>query len=162
MSCDSLTLALRLENFAASQYVGYPFNSVVEFNGKAVFFGDDGIFEEGGGTLDGTDIASWVDFPLHDFGKREQKSIEALDLGFEAAADLIVTLTPDEKTDYARVVPMSPVKSGSGQQDGMQTLRKVANGKARYWGVRIANTEGSDFSIDYLALAPVVLNRRAM
>ena len=159
---DRLTLSMRTENKAVSQYVDYPFDAVVSFNGKAVFFGATGIFEEGGGTLDGVDIDAWFNLPLHDFEKREQKSIEAVDIGFESATEVVLTLTPDEQAVHAREVTFTPVKAGGGQQDGMQTLRKVANGKARYWGVRVANTEGSDFSADYIAIAPVVLKRRSM
>ena len=161
MSCYQ-TIALRLPNRAASQYSGYDFNSVVEFQGNLVFFGDTGIFEEGGGTLAGVDIDAHIDLPLHDFGKREQKSIEAVGLGYEAEDAMTVTITPDETVAHARAITFPPTKSGQVQQDDLVTLRKVANGKGRYWGVRIANTNGCDFSIDYVGLAPVVLKRRSI
>lgn len=158
---DTLTIAMNLKEQAPSQYVGYPFDSVVSFKGKLVFFGESGVFEEGGGLLNATPISAWIDLPLHDFGAREQKSIEAVDVGYEAPAGVTVTLTPDEETAYAREITLPPVKAGSVQQDSMVTLRKVAHGKARYWGVRVANIAGGDFSLDFLALAPVVLKRRS-
>ena len=160
MSCYQ-TIALRLPNRAASQYSGYDFNSLVEFQGNLVFFGDAGIFEEGGGTLAGTDIDAHIDLPLHDFGKREQKSIEAVGLGYETGGSLLMTITPDEVVAHARAITFAPTKAGQVQQDDLITLRKVANGRGRYWGVRIANIDGCDFSIDYVGLAPVVLKRRS-
>ena len=159
---DRLTIALNIGARAASQYLNYPFDSVVEFQGKAVFFGEGGIFEEGGGTQHGEDIQAWVELPLHDFERREQKSIEAVDLGYEAEDTLVMTITPDEQAVHARQIEFAPTKPGQVQQDGMVTLKKVANGKARYWGVRVENTDGGDFSIDYVALAPVVLKRRSL
>jgi hypothetical protein len=158
---DRLTIALNLTNKAASQYTSMPFDSAVEFNGKLVFFGDTGIFEEGGQTDNGVEIAAWVDTRLHDFGDRGQKSIEAFDCGYESAGPLSLTLTGDEDSAHARAFTLTPVLSGQKQQDGMVTLRKCAYGDARYWGVRVANTAGCDFSLDFLALAPVFLKRRS-
>lgn len=159
---DRLTIALNTNNKAPSQYLDMPFDSVVEFNGKAVFFGETGVFEEGGGTDDGEYISAWIDTPLHDFGKREQKSIEALDIGYESTGNLTLTLSGAEHDDHARTFILEPVRLDQVQQDGMQTLRKYKYGKARYWKVRVANVDGCDFSIDYLALAPVVLKRRSL
>lgn len=158
---DKLTIALNLAENAASQYIGYPFDSVVQFQGKLVFFGETGVFEEGGGLLGAAAISAWVDLPLHDFGSQAQKSIEAVDIGYEASGTLTMTITPDQVVANARAITLAPVKAGQVQQDGMITLTRVANGKARYWGVRVANTAGCDFSLDYIALAPVFLKRRS-
>ena len=160
---DALTIAFNVnaEVKAPSQYINMPFESVVEFNGKTLFLGDSGIFEEGGGTDNDTDIDAWIDTPNHDFGKREQKSIEAFDVGYETAGDLFITLFGDEHVANARTYTLEQVKSGQVQQDEMQTLKKYKYGKARYWKVRLGNIDGCDFSIDYLALAPVFLKRRS-
>ncbi len=158
---DSLTIALNVTNKAPSQYLDMPFDSVVEFNGKTIFFGDSGVFEEGGDTDDGVAIDAWIDTPNHDFGRREQKSIEAFDVGYESDRDLVLTLYGAEDTTNARSFNLEPVRSGQVQQDGMQTLKKYKYGKARYWKVRVANVDGCDFSIDYLALAVVVYKRRS-
>jgi len=159
---DSLTIALNVNNKAPSQYFDMPFNSVVEFNGKTVFFGESGVFEEGGQTDDGEDISAWVVFPNHDFGRREQKSIEAFGIGYETSGNLSLTLYGAENDAHARTFTLEPVRDDQVQQDYMQTLKKYKYGKARYWTVKIANVAGCDFSIDYMALAPVVLKRRSM
>ena len=156
---DRLTIALNLKNKAPSQYLDMPFDSAVEFNGKLVFFGETGIFEEGGQTDNGTVINAWIDTPIHDMGRREQKSIEAFDVGYETAGELTLTLYGDEDIEHAREFILAPVREGQVQQDGVRTLKKYRWGKARYWKVRVANVEGCDFSLDYLALAPVVYKR---
>jgi hypothetical protein len=153
-------IALNLMRKAPSQYIDQSFDSVVEFNGQTVYFGPAGIFEESGDTDNGSEITSWVDTPTHDFGNREQKSIEAFDVGYESAGELDVVLYADEDEDNAREFVLSPAKFGQVQQDGMQTLRKHRHGKARYWKVRITNRGGCDFSLDHLSLAPVFLKRR--
>jgi len=156
---DNLTIAFNTLGKAPSQYTNMPFDSIVEFNGKLVMFGDSGIFEEGGLTDNGTAVSWWLDTPTHDFESREQKTIEAYDIGYESSSDVTVTLTGDEDTAHARVYTLAPVKTGQVQQDMMKTLKKYAYGKARYWKVRVAGT--GDFSLDFLALAPVFLKRKA-
>jgi len=157
---DSLTICMNTTGKAPSQYINVPFASVATFDGDLLYFGPTGIFVEGGATDAGTAISAWVDLPLHDFGKRSQKSIEAFDIGYEASGTLSLTLTGDEVAASARTFPLAPVKTGQVQQDHIQTLKKHLYGKARYWGVRVANTAGCDFSLDYLALAPVFYERK--
>lgn len=157
---DRLTIAMNTTNKAPSQYLSMPFDSAVEFNGKLVWFGEDGVFEESGSTDNGVEILAWFDTPIHDFGRREQKSIEAFDVGYEASGVIELTLYGDEDAVNARTFPLMRAKTGQVQQDGMQTLKKYRYGKARYWKGRISNVDGCDFSVDYLALAPVVLKRR--
>lgn len=158
---DSLAISVCMQNDAPSQYINMPFESVVEFNGKAVFFGSTGIFEESGDDDNGTDIDAWIDTPLHDFGNREQKSIEAFSIGYESDGDLQLILYGDEDEVNARTFVLEPTKEGQVQQDFMKTLKKYRFGKARYWKTRVINRDGSDFSVDYLALAPVKYKRRA-
>lgn len=160
---DSLTIAINMQNSAPSQYLNMPFNSVVEFNGKTIFFGATGIFEEGGDSDDGADIDAWFDTPNHDFGERSQKSIEAFNLGHESEGEMVLTLYGDEDENTARTFVIEPVKETSQvQQDYMKTLKKYKFGKARYWKTRLANRDGGDFSVDYLALAPVIYKRQSL
>lgn len=163
MSCDSLTIAMNLNNMAPSQYFDMPFDSVVEFNGQTVFFGDDGIYEEGGNDDDGTDIDAWIDTPNHNFGREEQKSIAAFSMRYEveSGGEMNVTLYGDEDETYARTFLIPPAKSGQVQQTMRKTLRTYKYGKAGDWKVRIANVNGEDFSIDTFRLAPVILKRHA-
>jgi hypothetical protein len=158
---DRFTIALNLNSLAPSQYLEMQFDSVVEFNDKLVCFGPTGVFEEGGQTDDGAAILAWIDTPLHDFGDYRQKRIEAYDIGYESAGSITVTLYSDEDTAHAREFTLSPVKSGQAQQGVTKTLAKSAYGKGRYHKVRVANVAGCDFSLDYLALAPVFLQRRS-
>lgn len=158
---DSLTIVLNTTNKAPSQYLNIPFTSVVEFGGELVWFGESGIYEEGGNTDNGTAISAWFDTPLHDFGKREQKELAAFDIGYETSGSLTLTITGDEDTTNARAFTLAPVRAGQLQQDNTKTLPKHKYGRKRYWGVRVANVGGCDFSVDYLALAPVILKRRA-
>ena len=158
---DRLAIALNVNNKAPSQYLDMPFDSVVEFNGKAVFFGETGVFEEGGQTDDGEEINAWVDTPLHDFGRSEQKSIEAFRIAYESAGELVLTLSSAENDTYARAFTLEPVRDDQVQQDHMRTLKKYRYGKSRYWMVRVANVDGCDFSFDYLALAIVAYKRRS-
>jgi hypothetical protein len=159
---DRLTVAVNLLNKAPSQYFGVAFNSVVEFNGKLVYFGDSGVFEEGGDTDDGVAISAWFNTPLHDFGRREQKGIEAYGLGYESDGELTFTLYGAENDTHARAYTIEPVRAGQVQQDHMQTLKKYRYGKSRYWMVQVKNVEGSDFSVDNIELAVVVYKRRSI
>lgn len=159
---DSLVISTNMFNVAPSQYINTPFSSVVRFNGKTVFFGPSGIYEEGGDTDNGTYISAWVDTPNHDLGSRDQKSVEAFSLGCESDGEMEVTLYGDEDEEKARTFVVVLAKdTPHAQQDFIKTLRKYRYGKARYWKVRLANRDGSDFSLDYLALAMIRYKRRA-
>ena len=140
MSC-SQTIALRLPNRATSQYLGYDFDSLVEFQGKLVFFGDDGIFEEGGGTLDGADIDAHFDLPLHDFGKREQKSIEAAGLGYETEGSLLMTITPDEVVAHAREITFTPTKDADDTTSAKTAIIDIADNHGSLTSVGIRSVE---------------------
>ena len=159
---DSLVIVMNLQRKAPSQYINQPFTSVIDFNGDPLFFGPDGIYLESG-DLDGTEeINAWVDTPILDFGNRQQKSIEAIDIGYEAGDTLQVTLYGDEDENTARVFSFLETKGDQPQRDNMLTLKKYRFGKARYWKLRVANTLGCDFSLDYLAVAQVFLKRRGL
>jgi hypothetical protein len=160
MMGETLTIVVNLQTNAASQYVADEFDSVVEFAGNAVFFGAAGVFEEAGDTDDGAYIDAWVETPVRDFGKNNQKSIAAYSIGFEADGDVSLTLYGDEDVARARTFVLSPPLPDQVQQDITRPLPKYAYGKARYWNVRFANVDGSDFSLDYVELAPVTLQRR--
>jgi hypothetical protein len=157
---DALTIALNVVNNAPSQYTNMPFESVVEFGGRALFFGASGVFEETGSTDDGTEIEAWIDTPAYDFARREQKSVEGISVGGEFADGVYVTVYMDEDTEHSRTYTADPVKAGQVQQDVVWTLKKYRYGKGRYCHVRIGNVDGGDFSVDYLGLAPVFYTRR--
>lgn len=156
---EALTIVVNTQTKAASQYIGSTFDSVAEFNGEAVFFGSTGVFEEGGDTDNSASISAWVDTPLHDFGTNQQKSLAGFSVGYETDGDVSLTLYGDEDEDTSRTIVIPPVRDGHAQHDVTRSLRRYKHGKARYWKVRFSNVDGSDFSLDYLALAPVFLQR---
>ncbi len=159
---DRLTIALNLLNKAPSQYFDIPFNSVVEFNGKLVYFGDTGVFEEGGDTDAGEEIVAWFNTPNHDFGRREQKGIEAFGIAYESSGNLSLTLYGAEHPTHFRTFTLESPRTGMVQQDYSKTLKKYRYGKSRYWMVKVGNVDGCDFSVDSLSLAPVVYKRRSI
>jgi hypothetical protein len=149
-----------LDNTAPSQYLNHPFTSVVNFNGKLVFLGETGVFEQGGQLDVATPIDAYFDTPLIDFGAREEKSLEAIDVGYETYGTMELRLIAGEESASTRIVTLPKIDRNSNQQGHSQTLRKAANSKARYHQVRVSNVDGCDFSLDYLALAPVFYKRR--
>lgn len=156
---DNLTISFNIAKAAPSQYTNMPFDSVVSFNGKLVFFGETGVFEEVGDTDAGTQINAWVDTPQHDFGDRDQKSIEAFDIGYETAGELTVTFTGDNDTDHSRSFTLERVAESQAHQGITKSLKKYRYGQKRYWAMRIANVDGCDFSLYHVALAIKRRNR---
>jgi hypothetical protein len=157
----NLGICVQLETLAASQYSGWSFNSLVEFNGQVVGFGPDGVCELGGETDNGTQIAALVDLPTTDLGLFEDKRLEAVRLGGQSSGSVKLTFTPDETTANQQTVTIGAVRSGEAEHTRTSILRRVRNADGAYWRVRIENVIGGDFSLDGLQLLVAVLKRRS-
>lgn len=142
-----LTLSTNLvTKNATTQFVGYDFNSMVSFNGKQIAAHDSGLFELGGDTDDGVDIDAYFEPVLSDFGDAHPKRIRFLYLGYEADGQITVTTSDGLPEESAESETKTITPRFSGQQRVRISVTRALHG--RYWSFRIANKNGSDFSVD--------------
>ena len=77
-------------------------------------------------------------------------------LGYETSGRLNMTLKDDDanKREYS----LELINGDQRQESNKVNIGR--NGKGRYWTMRITNTLGCDFSVDSIAVLPVLLNRK--
>lgn len=152
----NLGICVRLENLAPSQYADWSFASLVNFNGKTVAFGPDGVCELGGDTDKGEDINGIVELPTQALAGSKQCRLRNALFGYETDGNLTFTTVSDETqtTSYT----LAPVKAGQVQQSGVLPLQRTLPG--RYWMCRFENVAGCDFSLDTVEVNTIPLGRK--
>jgi hypothetical protein len=157
----NLGINIHLRTLAASQYSGWDFTSMVEFNGQVVAFGPAGVCELGGETDQGTQIDALVDLPTTDFGLFEDKRLESVRLGGQSFGSLKLTFTADETASREQSVTLGAVRLNEAEHTRTAILRRVRGAVGASWRVRVENVIGGDFSLDGLQLLVAVLKRRS-
>jgi len=147
-------IALNLKRLAATQYRNFDFNSMCVFNGVPLAAGDS-IFSLDGDKDNGTNIDSHIEFPTTDFGELTAKRFRKLYFGYETSGSLKITTTTDDETTDSSV--LTPKKKR--QYQHRDTLSMTRSQKGVYWGLKIENQHGCDFSLDNIEGLPVVLTR---
>jgi len=145
-------VAVNLRGFAATQLLGFEFNSMVNFNGMKIGANSSGLYEIDEGELD-ADGHIDAYFILHttDFGLQQNKGLRFAYIGLESTGYLVLTLTSDGGVER-RYLVNPPRKRG-------QYRVRVHIGRdqyGRYWSFKIENKDGCDFSIDSIKILPVV------
>ena len=155
MATSRLGLCINLRGNAISQYQGFDFNSMCEFQGQFLGANEDGIYSLDDADNDqGTAILSILETYTTNFNVDNAKRMRKAYIGYETSGNLVLKITVDGEHDHAYF--LKPVKK---QQ--LQHKTKVPLGrdlKGDYWMYRIENREGCDFSIDSLDMVAVVLS----
>ena len=154
---EQLGICLNLKRLALSQYSNYNFNSSCELNGVHLAASEDGIFSLDDADSDnGTLIEAFFEPMVTDMGVSNPKRLLQLMLGYESSNALKITTTADELR--ARKAIIFPAGKGRRQGGGVASGRSDQRG--RYWGFKIENTRGCDFSVDSLDVVPLILPTR--
>ncbi|MBA3015328.1 MAG: hypothetical protein KKD63_11040 [Proteobacteria bacterium] len=131
---------------ATTQFVGYDFNSMVNFNGTQIVANDSGLFVLGGNSDEGVDIDAYFQPVLSDFGDAHPKRLRFIYLGFEADGQITVTTSDGLPEEAAESETKTITPRFVGQQRVRIPVTRALHG--RYWSFRIANKNGADFSVD--------------
>lgn len=144
------TLLLNTHIFAASQFFNHSANSATLFNGSLLFATSDGIFESGGDndgyeTVEGEEVPVGIDahvvLPTADFGYKGQKSPRSLVLGGRFDGQMQVSVA--DESGVTRDYQSADMDGADGTKVALRTDQR-----SRYLSVKIANVDGSDFTLD--------------
>lgn len=152
---DNVCIVMNLEHFGVSQYSNYPFNSLCVFNSQLLGANEDGIFVLSSGNTD-NDVEIDAEFELaeSDLGIYKDKRIRSLQIGGIFSGNLEVSVKADgSESEYALLSP-----GISGLKYGNSKVAVNWENKGRYFGVKVANVNGSDFSIDSISGLVTVTN----
>lgn len=152
---DKLTLNINLSSMAVTQYCEYDFNSFCKIGNKYFGASESGIFELTGDDDAGTDIDAFFELIVSDWGISNVKRIRTAYIGGEADGALKLTLKDDE--DNLRVYTIN-LTSGSKQSSAKVSIGR--DGVGRYWQIRIDNTNGGYFAIDFIEVLAIILGRK--
>lgn len=146
MSDSTLGLRINTKLAALSQYAGYNFNSLCNFNGVILGASTTGIFSFGGKTFNTAPITAWFETNSYDHNDLHNKQVRTVTLSGVFAKMAVTTIldgihtteytTPGDATVRAKTVDVPINHSDMG----------------KYIGVKVANVNGSDFSIDGIGL----------
>lgn len=148
------TLLLNTHNFAASQFFNHSANSAAMFGGKLLFATADGLYESGGDNdgyvdVDGmptpVPIAAHVVFPITNFGYQGQKSPRSMLIGGRFDGQMQVSIT--DENEVTQDYPSIEMDHESGTKLALRTDQR-----SRYLKTKIANVDGSDFSLESMEL----------
>lgn len=153
----NLTLRLNNKNRAVTQYTNFNFNSVCEFNGKLLATSPDGLYElEEQNTDDGTEIDAYMTFPNTDFGMANNKRIRTVYVGYTTNGELALTVEDDEENETTYTLPIN-----KNQKQNVSKLNAGRNyNKGCYYQLKISNTDGCYFDIDFIKLIVIVLTKK--
>ena len=150
---DNLVLAMNIKNMAVTQYMDFNFNSFCEMpDGTILGANDSGIFKmeqcTGVETAEGSYMSSYFKTLQTDLGIPKAKRPRRVTIGGEAGDSLTVSLIDDEGTANAFTVTLE----STAQKQTVGTVSTGAVSKGRYWAVKVANTDGCDYSVDSIEL----------
>ena len=152
---NKLALNINLSSLSVTQFCDYSYNSFFEIAGKYYGASDAGIFELTGNTDNGTNIDSFFELVLSDFGISNMKRIRSVYVGGESDGALTLTVKNDENNLRLYVLNLTSGNKQSGAKVGVGR-----DGISRYWQVRIDNVSGCYFAVDSIEVLLTVLGRK--
>lgn len=141
-----------------SEYQNFPFNSLVEANGRYYGMSADGLYLLEGDDDAGEPIEAVVRTGLIDMGSHYLKGAHAAYVGYTSTGQMVlkvVTTDQGQKTEWW--YELNPATADE-MRDGRVMLGRGL--RARYWQFEIVNAAGADFDVDDVTLLYQVLNRR--
>lgn len=144
----------------ASTYVNYPFQSFAQFNDAYYGAADTGLYVLSGDTDAGAPISAIMRTGLTALGNTMLKRVPVAYVGYTSDGQLVMKVTttsPDgAKVQYWYGLEPRPV-SGAVTNNRVKIDRGP---RSTYWQFELVNVAGANFTIDELALFPMVLERR--
>ena len=151
-----MRLGLRLNTkIAAPTQCVLPFNSLA-WDGEQVLCGGDGLYRVAGDTDQTAPIPSIVVLATTDFGSPNYKRFRWIEVGYESAGDLLLSVQSNEDMQESYTLPALGTAS---KQTGQRiTVHRTIVG--RYFTLTITNPEGVHFTLDSITASLTTLPNR--
>lgn len=145
-----------LDDKPTTQRTNFPFNSFFELDGEVYGCSGEMLATLGGDTDDGTQISAYFEPATTNFGTNDPKRMPYFYATLEADGDLKLTATPNKLSGGAVTYDISP------DIETVHTLKKkLGEGVlATFWGFKLENVDGSDFSVYSMEVIPSLINHR--
>ena len=154
MADDRLTLCLSLGQAAPSQFGNYNFKGMCKFGDVLLGGNEDGLFTLDSGDRDGTTkIVAHIRTGPTDFGAEEEKRLRRAYVSFRTDGLMRMSVAADGKDDV--VQDITPHNTSLDMIHQKVTGGRDIRGK--FLDLKLANVEGSDFTINEVKAVLVVL-----
>ena len=146
------------QNAAFSEYQNFPFNSLMEYEGRYYGLAADGLYLLAGDTDEGAEISAAIKTGLLDMGTHFLKDAKAAHLGYNSTGEMVLkVITTDAGEKVEHWYKMKPAAAEE-VRDGRVVIGRGL--RARYWQFELVNVAGADFEVDDVTLLYQVLSRR--
>lgn len=151
MAETRIGIEMNLARAAPTQMLDYNFNSMCWFNQKWIGANEDGLHALDVRDAAGVDVPDALfELPMSDFGIQGRKRLMFVWVYYEAAGDLLLTITPDDGASFT--CPL-PARLGGNRQTMARRVPVDRTCSGYYFSIRIENVAGCDFSIDRIEVA---------
>lgn len=143
---------------AFSEYQNFPFNSLMEADGRFFAVAEDGLYELTGDTDEGEPIEALLRTGLLDMGTHFLKDAKSAYIGYTSDGKLVLKVTTVQhgvKEQWWYELKQGEAQSARG---GRFTIGRGP--RSRYWQFELVNMEGADFNVDEVHIMYSILNRR--
>jgi hypothetical protein len=156
-------VVMNTKNLAVTEYVGYGFNSMTEFNGEYLIADQNGIYEADTSDTDNAGIDDYA-IKAHiktgriDIHKNNKNKLANAWINYQTDGNIQLVTTGDKKATRTYLLPYHLGLSGINERR-VKFEKGIRN---RFFDFKIQNIIGSQLEIDKIAimLEPVVSKRR--
>lgn len=132
---------------ALTQLANFNFNSICVFNGNLIGSNESGIFVEGGNLDNNSTILAFFRLFSSDFGLLRNKNIRSITTSGVYKQIAVTTVIDNEEN-------MTYTSPGDAILEQKTTIFNTSHDdQGKYIGIKVANVNGSDFSIDEIGAA---------
>lgn len=148
--------AIRLNtvNFAATRYSNFRFNSMCSFMGEILGASSSGIVRHTGDTDNGSEIDAYFQLPSADFNTHKAKEYRKVYVEGYSEGDLIVTTVINDEYKSQMLVASLGTTA-----ENQYVYERQRDDVGNLIGLRIANSNGSDFIINSIYATLIVSSR---
>jgi len=139
-----LVLALNIQNGAVSQYTDFDFDTAVAAGKQPVCGNNRGLFLLESSQNDEAQINAHFTLPRTDMGSTKEKHARAFIVGGQSSGPLTFSFCADDREFFTKPLRLEHF----GLKQGQSKIMGRRDVRGRRWQLRIANTNGHDFSID--------------
>jgi hypothetical protein len=156
-------IVMNTKNFAVTEYVGYGFNSMTEFNGEYLIADQNGIYEADTSDTDNAGIDDYA-IKAHiktgriDIHTNNKNRLVNAWINYQTDGNIQLVTTADKKATRTYTLPYHSGLSGINERR-VKFEKGIRN---RFFDFKIQNIIGSQLEIDKLTimLEPIVSKRR--
>lgn len=146
---------MNTETAAPSWYSNWQFVDMVQLADRVLAVGPEGLVEMGADSDAGNEIDAELEYGFTDFGAEQKKRIDAFWFGYTSSDVVEVEVETIDGPGYSYRMQARDADSPRNNR-----VRPAKGLNARYWRIKVRNTDGADVAVDSISADVVPSARR--